>query len=500
MADFNQLCDSLLSRRSLILASNRGPVEHQMTPDGRTEARRSGGGIVTALNSLAQAAEFTWIASAMGEGDRLVSVRYADSDYKSPLPGHKINLRYVVTPRRVYHKYYNILCNPLLWFLQHYMWNPPYNPNVDANVHDAWQSGYLPVNQAFARQIVEQADKNDRPPVIIGHDYHLYMLPEYLRQEIPDAFIQHFIHIPWPTSRYWQMIPSYITRQICDSLSRADILGFQTNQDRQSFLDTVNEFVRDASVDRGANTVRRGAHTAQVQVYPISINVPEVQRIANSPRALEYEEKLRAMCGGVPEGVVIVRIDRAEPNKNVVRGFRAFELLLTQHPELIGKVNFLAFLVPSRTHIRQYQRYMDEIQQVVSQINQKFSTEGWQPITTFIENNYTQAIAGMKLYDVLLVNTIIEGMNLVAKEGPVVNTQDGVLILSESSGAYPQLAEGALPVSPTDIEGTMEAIYQAILMSPEERRQRAQVMVEAINREDINHWICRQLEDIGSLV
>ena len=139
-----------------------------------------------------------------------------------------------------------------------------------------------------------------------------------------------------------------------------------------------------------------------------------------------------------------MRIDRAEPNKNVVRGFRAFELLLTQHPELIGKVNFLAFLVPSRTHIRQYQRYMDEIQQVVSQINQKFSTEGWQPITTFIENNYTQAIAGMKLYDVLLVNTIIEGMNLVAKEGPVVNTQDGVLILSRKQRSLPPTRGGSL--------------------------------------------------------
>ena len=173
-------------------------------------------------------------------------------------------------------------------------------------------------------------------------------------------------------------------------------------------------------------------------MYPISINVPEVQRIANSPRALEYEERLRS----VRNGTTIVRIDRAEPNKNVVRGFRAFELLLSRHPELRGKVNFLAFLVPSRTHILQYQRYMEEIQQVVGRINQTFGTEEWQPITTFMENNYTQAIAGMKLYDVLLVNTIMEGMNLVAKEGPVVNTQDGVLILSETSGAYHQLAGG----------------------------------------------------------
>jgi trehalose 6-phosphate synthase len=233
-----------------------------------------------------------------------------------------------------------------------------------------------------------------------------------------------------------------------------------------------------------------------VEVYPISINVAEVQRIANSSRALEYEAKLRPLRSEV----TIVRIDRAEPNKNVIRGFKAYELLLARHPELQGKVTFLAFLVPSRTHIRQYQRYMDEIQQLIDQVNRAFGNEGWKPIHAFMENNYTQAIAGMKLYDVLLLNTIIEGMNLVAKEGPVVNAHDGVLILSESSGAYHQLAEGVLPVSPTDIEGTMETLYQAIKMSPEERKARAATLVEVVHREDINYWIYRQLEDIGKLI
>jgi trehalose 6-phosphate synthase len=174
--------------------------------------------------------------------------------------------------------------------------------------------------------------------------------------------------------------------------------------------------------------------------------------------------------------------------------------MITRYPELKGKVKFLAFLVPSRTHIRQYQRYMDEIQQVVQQINNNHGTEDWQPIVPYIENNYTQAIAGMKLYDVLLVNTIIEGMNLVAKEGPVVNTRDGVLVLSESSGAYHQLFQDALPVCATDIEGTTETMYRAVQMSAEERKERATNLADTVQREDINHWICRQLEDIGKLL
>ena len=167
-AQLKELCDSVLSQRPLIVVSNRGPVEYQMTPEGRPEARRGSGSVVTALNSLAQSVEFTWVASAMGEGDRTVANDGQGLGLPSPLPGHKISLRYVVTPRRIYHKYYNVFCNPLLWFLQHYMWNPPYNPNVDASVHDAWKEGYIPVNQAFARAVVEEARQDQRPPIIMA--------------------------------------------------------------------------------------------------------------------------------------------------------------------------------------------------------------------------------------------------------------------------------------------------------------------------------------------
>jgi len=499
MADVNELtelCEAVFSQRPLILVSNRGPVEHQMSGDGWPEARRGSGSVVTAFNSLAQKFEFTWVASAMGEGDRVVSENGQGPHIKSPLPGHEINLRYVVTPRRVYHKYYNILCNPLLWFLQHYMWNPPYNPNVDAAVHDAWESGYIPVNQAFANAVISEAQALEQAPIVIGHDYHLYLMPEFVRKEVPEAVIQHFVHIPWPTPQYWHMIPDYIIRRICESLCTTDLLGFQTIGDVRCFLDTVEEFVPDVTVDRTSHTVARNGRTTSVKVYPISINVEEVQRIANTPRALDYENRLSADTGDV----TIVRIDRAEPNKNIVRGFRAYELMLTRYPELKGKVKFLAFLVPSRTHIRQYQRYMDEIQQVIQQINNNHGTDDWQPIVPFIENNYTQAIAGMKLYDVLLVNTIIEGMNLVAKEGPVVNNRDGVLVLSHSSGVYQQLSDGAISVSPTDIEGTMEALHQAITMSAEDRKARAARMLSSVCREDINHWLYQQMNDISGIL
>ncbi len=496
LAQLKELCDTVLADRQLILASNRGPVEYHVTPDGRTDARRGSGGVVTALSGLAQMVEFTWIAGAIGEGDRKITEEYRGRRLRSPIPGHRIHLRFVPTPRRVYHKFYNVFCNPLLWFLQHYMWNSPYNPNLDANVHDAWQDGYMEVNRLFSEAIIEEAREYSSPPVIMVHDYHLYLAPEYIRDALPDSIISHFTHIPWPASRYWQLLPSYMIRSICKGLCGSDVVSFQTIHDVRNFLDTCEEFLPDCNVDHGNREIVHKGRRTLVRAYPISINVEEIRRIGNSPRALEHEARLQSMCNEH----TMVRVDRAEPSKNVVRGFRAFELLLSRYPELQGRVNFLAFLVPSRTHIRQYQRYMDDIHQVINDINSKFGTDEWQPVTTFIENNYTQAIAGMKLYDVMLVNSVIDGMNLVAKEGPIVNTKGGVLILSETTGAHKQLSPGALSVSPSDIEGTMQAMYQAITMSAEEREQRARTLSEIVQREDIINWIHCQLEDIKTLI
>ncbi len=493
-AGVNDLCAAALSQRPLILVSNRGPVEHHIT-DGRPEPRRGSGSVATAYASLAQNFAFAWVSGAMGEGDRQVSDSSVGLSVKSQMPGHRISLRYVVTPRRTYHKYYNVICNPLLWFLQHYLWNPPYNPTVDANIHDAWETGYVPVNEAFARAVVDEARSNRTPPVVMGHDYHLYLLPELVRRELPEAVIQHYVHIPWPTPLYWSMIPRYIVRRICESLCASDIVGFQTPQDRRSFFDTVEEFVPQAQVGRIAEVVELDGHLCTVKVYPASINVAEVQRIANAPRTLEYETRLQAEAGEF----TIVRADRAEPNKNIVRGFRAYGQMLSQRPELKGKVKFLAFLVPSRTHIRQYQRYLEEVKQTIEEVNRSHGFDGWQPITPFIENNYPLAVAGMKLYDALLVNTLVEGTNAVAKEGPVVNGRNGALILSQSSGIYRQLAVGALSLAPIDVEGTAQALYQAITMPPEERRRRAALLYNAVCRHDNDDWLSRQFQDIAAL-
>jgi len=486
----------LLKTRRLIVASNRGPVEYNTSPDGVLQARRGNGGVVTALSNLTRFLDFSWVTSAMGEGDRRITEQSNDGRVKSSIPGHKLFLRYVVTPRRMYHKFYNIFCNPLLWFLQHYMWSTPYTPNIDDAVYDAWYRGYVPVNKLFADTIIEESKHSELPPYVMLHDYHLYLTPATIRHELPQAIIQYLIHIPWPDPSYWQMIPLFMRQSICESLCTCDIVAFQTPRDARSFLESCELFLENVSVDYSLSAITTENHTTLVKVYPLSIDVEEMRHMANSQRSLDHEIALKSLLGER----TIVRVDRVEPSKNIVRGFKAFRLMLQRYPELIGKIKFLAFLVPSRTHIKQYQRYLEEVDSLISEINQTFGTSGWEPISVFYENNYTQAIAAMKLYDVLIVNPTIDGMNLVAKEGPIVNTKNGLLILSETTGAHHQLKNGVISVSPTDVEGTSQALYQAITATMTEREKQTAELIDKIEKEDIITWLQWQINDIKDVI
>ncbi|HEX77857.1 MAG TPA: trehalose-6-phosphate synthase [Dehalococcoidia bacterium] len=495
VARLRKLCQEKLGQRNIILASNRGPFEYQIGEDGRLRVHRGSGGVVTALSSLSQYAELTWIASAMGEGDRKAAERVQGGHFRAPLLGQSLFLRFVVNPRNVYHKFYSIICNPLLWFLQHYLWNLSHNPNIDSVVYDAWNNGYVAVNRAFAQAILAEAGQMRQPPVVMLHDYHLYLTPALVRKEIPDLIIQHFTHIPWPTPTYWRLLPSTMRTDIIESLCAADIVGLQTQRDVQHFLYCCAEFLKEADVDLKEHAVYCNGHRTWVKSYPVSVDVTSLHRMVSSARVQEYERKLRSHLGEQ----TIVTVARAEPSKNIVRGFRAFHMLLKAYPEFLGRIKFLAFLVPTRTHLKLYQRYTQEITELVNTINSDLGTETWQPIEVFYENNYPQAIAAMRLYDVLLVNSVVDGMNLVAKEGPTVNANNGVIILSDTAGAWEEIGQHALSVAPADLEGTMQALHQALTMSPEEREARATALKQVIEEADITQWLFSQLSDLASL-
>lgn len=479
-----------LHGRPLIVASNRGPIQYSIDRQGQLRSQRGSGGVVTALSALSEHVPMTWVACALSEGDR----QQAETDRAVPSPfGENLTVRFVQVPNRAFRKYYYTIANPLLWFLQHYMWDPPYQPEIDSVTYDAWESGYLRVNGAFAAAISGEAARLGGKPVVMLHDYHLYPLAGMVRSQVPEAVIQHFVHIPWPAPDYWHLLPSEMRQTIFKGLLANDIVGLQTNRAVQNFINGCQVFLAgQVRVDWSTATVLSDGHLTRVRPYPISIDVVGLQETMTSRAALRHQRLLRERLGEQ----TIVRVDRAEPSKNIVRGFRAFEVLLRRRRELRGRVKFLAFLVPSRTAVPEYRRYQEEIWRTVANINQRYGTEGWQPIEVFYENNYVQALAGMSLYDVLLVNPIIDGMNLVAKEGPTVNARQGVLVLSEGAGAFEQLKDGALAVTPTDLEGTARALYEALKMPADERERRARYLQKVVAEHDVAWWLKRQLEDL----
>jgi len=354
----------------------------------------------------------------MTEGDRRAAA-LANED--GGLPAELVAQRFVVLPRDVYRKYYEIFANRVLWFLQHYLWNAPYEPVINARIWDAWHNGYVRANEAFAGAIVAQLAPIRRDAVVMLQDYHLYLAAARIRERVPDAVLQHFTHIPWPEPRYWQLLPQAMRRAICEGMAANDIIGLQTERDVTNFLATAGENLAGAHIDPSTRVLRWRGHMVRVRAYPISVDPAHLRRLVRSAEVRRHVARLTALAGER----TIVRVDRVDPSKNLVRGFEAFELLLRRNPALRGRVRFLAFLVPSREQLPAYRRYREQVITLVHRINARHGRPGWQPIEVFYENHYLQALAGMTLYDVLLVNPILDGMNLVAKEGPIVNERAG---------------------------------------------------------------------------
>jgi trehalose 6-phosphate synthase len=483
---------ALLGDRRLVIATNRGPVTFTAASDGTLRPRRGSGGVVTALGQVGRHVPLTWIASAMGEGDRR-----AASDpklLKAAVGDDDVRLRFASVDRTVFDQAYNVIANPLLWFLQHQMWNLPERPVIDAGVMRAWERGYVALNRAFADAVLAQS-RGDRRPRVMLHDYHLYLAAEPIRRARPKAILSHFTHIPWPPSSIWQTVAPTIRESIATGLLANDVAGFQTARYAHNFLRMAESFVPGAVVDYDASTVRRRRRTTHVRTYPISIDVEATLRVARSRAARRRADQL---LGGTRERV-IVRVDRLEPSKNILRGFLAYEALLQRQPRLRGRISFLAFLVPSRTGLREYGHYGRAVQNAVDRINARFGRAGWRPIQLFYENDYAQALAGLSIADVVLVNPLVDGMNLVAKEAVVVSERDAVLVLSETAGAFDQMADAVLPVAPTDVAGTADALAAALAMDADERRRRLAKLRRGVEREDITWWLRRQLEDLAEI-
>jgi trehalose 6-phosphate synthase len=483
----------MAGRRKLIVVANRAPVTFSRETDGSRSARRGGGGLVTALRSLITHQEVTWVASAMSAEDRDVALAAGGEALEEADEDSQYRLRLVAHDPQAYDLYYNVVSNPVLWFVQHYLWGLVESPNIDHGLHQAWSDGYLAVNRAFADAVSEEVTR-EPDAAIFFHDYHLYIAPRLVRERTPDATMTHFVHIPWPQPDYWRVLPETIRRAVHDGLLANDVVGFHTSRWCRNFLRCCED-VLGAKSDFSAGTVTYQGRTVAVNARPISVDPAEFAALAAGDAVRTDEARLVAER---PEQLIL-RVDRTDPSKNIVRGFRAYELLLEEHPELHGHVGMLALLDPSRQDIPEYSEYLGAIQRAARVVNDRFRTEGWLPLEVRIEDNFPQAVAAYKQYDVLLVNAIFDGMNLVAKEAPLVNTRDGVLVLSENAGVHDELGEWAITVNPFDLSGQASALYDALTMGQEERRRRLAALRDQVTEHDIAAWIRAQLADIDAV-
>ena len=473
----------------LVLVSNRGPAMFERGEGGRLEASRGGGGLVTALTGLVNHRDALWVASAMTPEDAEAAQEHGGRSFPCELDGTSYRIRLVESDPDAYEQFYNVVANPMLWFIQHYLWDLSNAPDIRRHEVEAYENGYRGVNQDLARAVLEEIDGQEA--VVMLHDYHLYTAPRAIRGQRPDVFLHHFVHIPWTQPDAWRVLPRDVREDLYEGILSNDIVAFHTRSYRRNFLLCCRELF-DLDVDEEAGVVHFDDREVWVRAYPLPISAESFGRTAQRPSVHEYEREILRRR----REHLILRVDRADLSKNVLRGFAAFDLFLDQHPEFREIVTFVAHLVPSRQDVPEYVEYLERIEALVAVVNHRHGTTDWMPIELKLRENLEEAIATYKHYDLLIVNAMFDGMNLVAKEGPLVNERHGVSLLSENTGAHEELGEFSLSVNPFDIQEQADAIHRALTMSAEERSWRAEGLKKIVTSRNPGDWVDDQLSDI----
>lgn len=481
----------------IIIVSNRGPVSYTRDPrTGRMASHPGAGGVVSGLLSATQDRPVTWVAVAMTDAERAIA---RGEERAGPLRDWpNIALRLVGTTADAYRRFYNGVSNKALWFIQHYLLQPTTHP-LSPHLMKNWDEGYKMVNEAVADAVIEELEHVGDDTPVLFQDYHLYLAPRMVRERVMWARLAHFVHIPWPDARYWELAPEAMTRAIFEGLAANDIVGFQTERDARNFLDGAQRFLSESASAKAApgevGALMVDDRRVSVRVYPIAVSPDEVFAQADGHISRETQ-RLLTRARPKPSHQVILRVDRVEPTKNIVAGFLAYERMLQRHKRLRERVTFVALLVPSREGLAEYRAVMRDTRKTIERINEKYGTATWQPIIAVFGNDRARALACMREYDALLVNPLLDGMNLVVKEGALLNQRAGVIVLSRTAGAYEQLGPYTLGVPPTDIEAISEALCTALTMPTRERRSRAASLRAILERESAKTWLQAQVDDL----
>ncbi|MDN7025019.1 bifunctional alpha,alpha-trehalose-phosphate synthase (UDP-forming)/trehalose-phosphatase [Methanoculleus sp. FWC-SCC1] len=450
----------------LLIVSNRLPISITKQK-GEYSFQRSAGGLATGVGSFYKSYESLWIGwpgvnvrkNNQKEKDEICEALSAEQCHPVFLSPYDIR------------NYYDGFCNNTIWPLFHY-----FNHFAEYDKHH-WNV-YKKVNESFCEAVLEVARPDD---TIWVHDYHLMLLPQMLREELPDAAIGFFLHIPFPSYEIFRLLPW--RKEILEGLLGSDLVGFHTYDYLRHFLSSIRRIL---GYEHTLGDVTVGNRTVRVDMFPMGIDYQQFAEAAESPAVQEEIQKAREQYG---DRTIVLSFDRLDYTKGIPLRLEAFDTLLEKKPEYQGNVSLILVAVPSRTAIEQYQALKQQIDELVGRINGKYGTTEWLPVRYFY--NYLPfevLVANYKLADVALVTPLRDGMNLMAKEFVATKTEGkGVLILSEMAGAAPELGEAVI-VNPSDRDAVMDAIETAMAMSEEEQSERNRIMQKRLQRYDITHW------------
>ncbi|MDQ0581815.1 alpha,alpha-trehalose-phosphate synthase (UDP-forming) [Streptomyces rishiriensis] len=454
----------------VLVASNRGPVSYEVREDGSLHAKRGGGGLVSGLSAIGPDAGALWVCSALSDGDREAVLRGVGEE----------GVRMLAIPADVHADAYNGIANSVLWFVHHLLYQTPLEPAFDAEFRRQWAS-YEAYNRAFAEALAQEAADG---AAVLVQDYHLCLVPGMLRELRPDLRISHFSHTPWAPVDYFALLPGDVREQLLRGMLGADRLGFLTRRWADAFSACCTEFVG-------------GPGRTRIGVHGLGADADFLRERSHRP---DVDERMAALRAEIGEGRrTIVRVDRTELSKNIVRGLLAYRQLLDDHPEWRERVVHVAFAYPSRQDLAVYRDYMTEVQRLSEEINDAYGTPGWTPVLLNLKDDFARSLAAYRLADVALVNPIRDGMNLVAKEVPVVSDEGCALVLSREAGAYWELREDAITVNPYDVLETADALHEGLTMKPGERAERTKRLSAAATALPPAQWFLEQLNALREI-
>ncbi|MFN2614625.1 MAG: trehalose-6-phosphate synthase [Actinomycetota bacterium] len=472
------------AEQRVVIASNRGPVALVRDDAGAVVEKRGVGGLVTAVGGALYGRKATWIAAPITDDDR---ARASSADASININGFRVRLADI--DGDLYDAYYNEFSNRILWFLHHHLWEPARGPAFEPHEEEHWDA-YREVNQRFASLIAEEAPWD---ALCLPQDYHLSLVPDALRKFRPDLRVALYWHIPFCQPDQYRILPDAWGTALLEGMLAADLIGFQTDRWATNFIACVRDVL--GARARGKTITFKDRET-RVGVYPVGVNEQNLSEEAARP---EVDEHLRQIDEMVGDRALILRVDRTELSKNIMRGLIAYETMLERKRALRERVVHLILLAPSRRDVPEYRRYIDDCRLRAERINDRFGTPDWKPIILEIEDNFPRTLAAYRRYDVLVVNPVYDGMNLVAREGPTLNERDGVLVPSRNAGAAAELSPAALIVNPFDTLKTATAIETALELGGEERRRRAVRLRKLARGTPPDRWLDEQTRDLTRL-